>query len=45
MAKLYRVSLSDGERMLLQQTSKNGKTPARKAMQASLSVTVPMKNR
>jgi len=45
MAKLYRLSLSDGKRMLLQQTSKNGKTPARKAMQASLSVTVPMKNR
>lgn len=36
MAKLYCVSLADGERLLLQRTSKNGKTSSRRATQARI---------
>jgi transposase len=36
MAKLYPVSLSEGERLLLQQTSRKGKTRTRQATQARI---------
>ena len=36
MAKLYTVSLSDADRLLLQRTSKDRKIPRRKALQARI---------